>query len=671
VAGGSGILAAAAIIIAYIIIQKPFQHARADLVTHKVRYDRMELTIIERGNLESARNSDIYCRVKAGTKNATNATTIKTIIDDGSQVLKDRPTDQARTILVWDDQNATYLEKPGNPQGFARLVEVQDREAALRVVGASTVGLGLSAGGPGAFLPASGLFPGRIRATAPTYYSDLLVELDDSGLQDQLKTEKIALDKALSDWIQAQQAYKIQEEKYKSDRKTAETNVELAEIDLQKYLEGDYPQALKDVEGRTKVAESDLEQQRDRAAWAQRMLKKGYYTVSQADSEQSKLQSLELALAKVLEEKRVLTDKEYGLKKRTETSFKNLRDVAKMVLGQIERQWVATEIQFRTDRDTKKSTYEQEKVRYEELVAEIMKCKLFAPQDGMVVYFTPEQARYGGGSQQSIVAQGEPVREGQKLMQIPDLSYMLVNTKVHEALVSHVHKGQPAVIRADSFPDRRLPGHVDVISNTSSQLDYWSADVKVYITKVAIDETLEGLKPGMSAEVTITIGDVLEHVLTVPIQAVIGSAEMGKTRKCFVMTPEGPVEREIVVGMNNDRMVEIREGLQEGEEVVLNPKALVGDTVKTRQPGGLKKEEGTEKTDKPRRSGPRQGPGGVPFDSNGGPPEKAGPGAQGGDRLGNEGAPFNPEDRQRFQKGNEEKSRDPTQPAPGKNTHAK
>jgi hypothetical protein len=197
-------------------------------------------------------------------------------------------------------------------------------------------------------------------------------------------------------------------------------------------------------------------------------------------------------------------------------------------------------------------------------------------------------------------------------MQIPDLTHMLVNTKVHEALVSHVHAGQPAVIRADSFPDHRLRGHVDTISNTSSQLDFWSADVKVYITKVAIDEPLEGLKPGMSAEVTITIGDVLEHVLTVPIQAIIGSAELGKTRKCFVMTSEGPVERDVVIGMSNDKMVEIRDGLKEGEEVVLNPKVLVGETMKTRQPGSLKKQDGEGKGpgDKPRRPGGGQGRGG-------------------------------------------------------------
>ena len=45
------------------------------------------------------------------------------------------------------------------------------------------------------------------------------------------------------------------------------------------------------------------------------------------------------------------------------------------------------------------------------------------------------------------MAQGESVAENQKLMQIPDLKHMFVNTKIHEALVGRVHKGQPATIR--------------------------------------------------------------------------------------------------------------------------------------------------------------------------------------------------------------------------------
>src|SRR5262249_8359163 len=157
---------------------------------------------------------------------------------------------------------------------------------------------------------------------------------------------------------------------------------------------------------------------------------------------------------------------------------------------------------------------------------------------------------------QSIVAQGEPVREGQKLMRIPDLDKMVVNTRVHEAMVSRVrgeklkrtgfsdsvqagmmcvpdvwsrlvgqksfaaikddfieaHKeqelikvadGQRAQVKVEAFPDRLMDAEVKTVATVASQQDWLSADVKVYQTLVAIKESVPGLKPGMSAEVTI------------------------------------------------------------------------------------------------------------------------------------------------------------------------
>src|SRR5215203_5705449 len=38
---------------------------RSDLIVHPVKYERLQLTITERGQLEAAENSDIVCRVKA------------------------------------------------------------------------------------------------------------------------------------------------------------------------------------------------------------------------------------------------------------------------------------------------------------------------------------------------------------------------------------------------------------------------------------------------------------------------------------------------------------------------------------------------------------------------------------------------------------------------------
>jgi HlyD family secretion protein len=537
----------------YSLLGSGFHSSRMDLATHVVHSGPLQLSIVERGTLESANNNDIVCHVKAGAKGTTIATQIKWVIEEGAQV----------------------------KQG------------------------------------------------------DVLATLDDSGLQEQLKAEKIALDNAESASIQADENLKIVQSQNESDIQTFKVAIELAKLDLDKYLEGDYPQTRKEILGRMKTTDSDLQMQQDRTAWAKRMVTKNYMTNSQAQAEQSRLVAGEIALQKVQEELRVL---DYYTKKRTITDLRTKLAEAQRALRRKEKQAKATEVQAATDQKAKASIYQQELAHYQEIEEVIRKCTIVAPQDGLVVYYIPDQARFGGGSQLSIIAQGEPVREGQKLMRIPDLHHMVVNTRVHEALVSRVHgerfeptgfgerlraalgtcpdlftrliaeqafsemrekfhdseqrlvsNGLPAALRVDAIPDRTLRGHVRTVATVSSQQDFLSADVKVYQTMVAIDDQVDGLKPGMSAEVTIMIDDQLEHVLSVPLQAIVGSAELGMERKCFVLDSTGqPEERTIVVGLSNEQMAEIKSGLQEGDEVVLNPRALLDEKSKAALSGDSK-----------------------------------------------------------------------------------
>ena len=284
--------------------------SRKDLVLHTVGFDNLQLTIVERGALESAENSDIVCRVKAGTKGSTVATTIKWVIDDGSHVKR----------------------------------------------------------------------------------GQVVAELDDSGLYEQQKTEKITVDQAQAAWVQAEENYKIVDSQNQSDVKTAEIAVQLAELDLEKYLKGDYEQTKKDIEGRTKTAESDLEQYRDRAAWSDRMVKKGYQTASQAQADHSRQQSAEIALAKVHEEMRVLED---YTKPRTITDLRSKVEEAKRALERVKTQAKAKEVTANSDRLAKKSVFEQEEARYHEIEEEIKICTLVSPQDGMVVYYISDQSRFG------------------------------------------------------------------------------------------------------------------------------------------------------------------------------------------------------------------------------------------------------------------------------------
>src|SRR5206468_1275352 len=125
-------------------------------------------------------------------------------------------------------------------------------------------------------------------------------------------------------------------------------------------------------------------------------------------------------------------------------------------------------------------------------------------------------------------------------------------------------------------PGEVFPGHVESVAAIASQQDWASADVKVYGVQVVLDGEVEGLWPGMSATVTIETGDPRRRVLAVPVEAITGSAAMGGRRRCYVQTPGGPEARDVVVGSSDGQLAEIREGLCDGEEVVLNPAALAG-----------------------------------------------------------------------------------------------
>jgi len=87
---------------------------------------------------------------------------------------------------------------------------------------------------------------------------------------------------------------------------------------------------------------------------------------------------------------------------------------------------------------SKRAVFDQQEALYKDLLEQIKQCHVIAEHSGIVVYTVPEQTRMGSGATQSIIAQGEPVQYGQKMMSIPDLSHMLVNVRVHEAFINHM-----------------------------------------------------------------------------------------------------------------------------------------------------------------------------------------------------------------------------------------
>jgi multidrug efflux pump subunit AcrA (membrane-fusion protein) len=536
--------------------------------TWTVKREKLILTIVERGSLESADNKEFVCRVKAKSQSGI-ATTIKWLVEDG-----------------------TYV-KGGEP---------------WPVIYTSTLGM-LASPEATPLVAAAGLRPHRRRG-------DKLIELDDSALQENLKEKNIDVDNARAAYIKAEEEYKIQLIDNENDIQKKFNDFMIAKLNLEKYIgktwqdgpeaiagaistlaggfhtrpiqsvalllafiqpDGDYQGKLQDTLGKIELARGDRDSWMERSDWSRRMWKLGYMSKTQADADQSRKESADYSLTKLETDLRSLEKFEKVV---TETDLRSKLAVAYRELLKARLAAEANAATKDSARNSAKSVLEQRLGQQKDIIEEIGKCKMYASEDGLAIYYLPETTR-GGFGKQAVVAVGENVSEGQKLIQIPDLTRMLVNTRVHEAMVSHVQTGQKALIRVDAKAGRFLKGHVTQVKNTPSAQDFFAADVKLYQTMVSIDDNIEdlNLKPGMSAEVTIFADESTGNVLTIPIQSVVGNIKMGQRRKCFVVDGEGqPQERDIVVGMNNDKVVEVTEGLKEGEKIVINPiPLLVGE----------------------------------------------------------------------------------------------
>jgi HlyD family secretion protein len=215
--------------------------------------------------------------------------------------------------------------------------------------------------------------------------------------------------------------------------------------------------------------------------------------------------------------------------------------------------------------------------RVKEIEDNIEYCTIKAKAPGLVVYGTGgsddmfRSMRYRGGGSSGVIAEGETVSEGQTIISMPDNTTMIAEISVHETEIDKVQVGQPATIIMDAFPDKVLEGEVtEVGSLPDQQRGFMNPDLKVYKTMVTIDGTHDFLKSRMSCKVNILVEN-LEDVIVVPIQVV---SNRGGRKVCYVINSKGYEERVVQTGLFNDTFVQIIKGLEEGEEVMLNPPLL-------------------------------------------------------------------------------------------------
>jgi len=154
----------------------------------------------------------------------------------------------------------------------------------------------------------------------------------------------------------------------------------------------------------------------------------------------------------------------------------------------------------------------------------------------------------------------------QMLYTIADLNVLQVVAEVYERDLSRVSKGTPVTVTVEAYPDETFSGTIVYVGDV---VDQTTRTIKVRCNVTNRDLKL---KPEMFARVRLKTGSSTP-VLALPKEAVI---EVGGQAFVFVQAADGRyVRRPVMTGTMAGDTIQIREGLQAGERVVVKGALLL------------------------------------------------------------------------------------------------
>lgn len=217
---------------------------------------------------------------------------------------------------------------------------------------------------------------------------------------------------------------------------------------------------------------------------------------------------------------------------------------------------------------------------------QLKKTTRFSPIDGVVSSLPVRVGEYALASFSTT-----------PLMTVADMSQINAEIKVDETDIADVQVGQKAKVKVDALGDVEIEGEViekgaSAITR-SGQTIAQSAntqEAKDFLVKIKLNpvqQVRDKLRPGMSSTAVITTATV-DQVLTAPLQSIVpreapkdqqpdetasgGSAKKKEVEGVFVFSKDGRGHfTPITTGIKGDQEIEIKSGLNEGDEIIIGP----------------------------------------------------------------------------------------------------
>ncbi|HVS11267.1 MAG TPA: efflux RND transporter periplasmic adaptor subunit [Planctomycetota bacterium] len=385
---------------------------------------------------------------------------------------------------------------------------------------------------------------------------DVVCELDATALVEKRFEQTITVANAEAAYVKAKQNHEIQQSQNRSDIAKAKQALDFAQQDLHKFLEGERESELERSRQAIDLAKEEEARAKDQLLWSTKLAEKGFLTNTELDADRIKHHRAEVDLAQAVRDLDLL---ERFQMPRQEAELRGALEEAERELERVELQAKARIVDFEADVRTSSATFELEKEKLARIESQIDRARMRAPRNGLVVYAQRDR-------DDPPIQEGTEVRERQEIMSIPSTDSMVAQAKVHESVLKQVKLGALCAITVDALQGQRFQGRVAFVAVLPDRNSWWAnPNLRVYRVDVAITSKSEAMRPGMSCAIEI-LADELPDALHVPVQAVF------RTRQGNVsfVTRGGSIEpRSVTVGRYNALWVQILDGLEEGETVLL------------------------------------------------------------------------------------------------------
>lgn len=389
---------------------------------------------------------------------------------------------------------------------------------------------------------------------------DLLLKMDPTPFEEKIEKLQVKIKEQEAYVHTLEKALEWEISQAEHLNRTADFEVESARLELDKILYGDGPQETYRLKGAMQKAWLKFDELNSYSEDLKELQEKGFLNVSEVKQALKKLNEEQEAYETARQQYESYINHVLPIQiKKGETSLKRAEisreDTLKAGVYNISKANALLE--------QSKQNLMDHLIQLKEAEKELVLSEILAPSPGMVVL--REEYRQ---SQRRKPRVGDILVKNQPLIDLPDLSSMIVKTRVREVDLFKIDIGKKAIIEVDAYPQLAFEGTVTSIGVLALSDIGRSSEEKYFEVKVVLNENDARLRPGMTTRVTI-LAQEKSDVLTIPIHTVFNEQ---KRNFCFLENPHSFEMRDIVLGISNEQWVEVISGLEEGEHIcLLNP----------------------------------------------------------------------------------------------------